>query len=175
MESHRDRTLAPEVRAVRVDVDGEPYGHHRKINTRQYAQRFRGARIRACELSIANTPVPRDHRHEHENRDLRRQQDSGKAAAPRYQASMSGSQAGATNKVSSWPMTRAANNATQPQSNAAADGVRDGRGQSSFEQPVIWRYQSLWKTPWDPSLRFAARNCRIAGCAASTCAALAKR
>jgi len=70
VKSHRDRTLAPEIRAVLVDVDGEPYRHHRKVHNGQYAQRFRGARIRTCELSTSNAPIPRDHGHEHENRDL---------------------------------------------------------------------------------------------------------
>jgi len=75
VKSHRDRTLAPEIRAILVDVDGEPYCHHRKVHDGQYAQRFRGARMRACELSTANAPIPRDDGHEHENRDLCRQQE----------------------------------------------------------------------------------------------------
>jgi hypothetical protein len=40
-----DRAFAPEVFAIVEEIDGEPEGHHREIESREDAQRSSGSRM----------------------------------------------------------------------------------------------------------------------------------
>ena len=126
MERHGDRAFAPEIRAVVDEVDAEPHSHHDEVDaSAKHAQRAARARIGARKTAAAHAAVPGHRGHQHQDADLRGQQQVvGQQARSTRRPCPAASRAAASS-ASSWPMTRAANNATQVHisSRAARCGV----------------------------------------------------
>jgi len=75
VKGHGDRTLAPEVVAVVEEIHGEPDHHDEEVDAGEDAQRAHRPRMRASKPAVAHPRIPRDDRHQHEDRDLCGQQD----------------------------------------------------------------------------------------------------
>ena len=138
------------------------------------SQRAGGARIRRREAAGAHAPVPGHHRHDHEQGDLRRQQQvvRQQARVPGVHRRQPGGREQHDFELADDPRGEQRDAAPQEDRGAAtAAGHRCRHAMSSLR----WRYQSLWNTSPGSIACLAARNSRMRGCAASTCARCAKR
>jgi Na+/H+ antiporter NhaD/arsenite permease-like protein len=169
VEGHRDGALAPEVAAIHVDVHRQARRHHHEVEKGEHSQRLRATRMGAREQAATHARVPGHRGHEHEYPDLRGQQQwiGQQSRVPGVHV---GQPAGLEQQGFELPDdARGEQRHASPEQPGRLAGARGGHANI----PARCRYQSLWKIPSGSCARLAARKARIAGCAASTCEALA--